>query len=199
MIMRILFKTALFSGFVGILLSLVYLGGQFIFAQNLPIREKQTEMSKNEEIISKLSDDNLKLNHQDEFVEIFEKIGGLKIKQAIPQLLNLIDYRVEDKWENSPVGFRLISKSSKYPALGALIQIGDSSVPGLIEIIENEKADSIKSENALYAIQQIHLADLFKCILLLEEASTKSKFPNGSERLQIAASKTKQLLEKRHN
>lgn len=191
--MKTLYKSILFSGFIGISLILVYFLGQFAFAQTLSVKERKAEMNKDSEILLKLSDDNLKLYHQDEFVKVIEKVGNLKIEQAVPRLIDLIDYRVADEWENSPFGFRLNSKSTEYPAVGALIQIGNPSVSELVELIENEEIDSTKSQNALYAIQQIYLSDLYKCTLLLEEASTKSKNPNGSKRLQIAADKTREM------
>ena len=72
------------------------------------------------------------------------------------------------------------------------VNIGEPALPALIKVIEEEKANSIRSQNALYAIQQIFRGDSLKGVLYLEKAMTESKSINGSKRLQFAARKTKE-------
>lgn len=134
-------------------------------------------------------------------IKAIKRLGNIRAVNAVSSLSKYLDY--EDKAEvlrrkpQTINGITVITQYNdlvlpiQYPAVGALIQIGQRALPALLKVIENENPDSIKSQNALYAIEQIFIEDELKAVLYLEKAGGESQIPNGSERLQLAAQKIK--------
>ena len=138
-------------------------------------------------------------------------LGNKKSTQSIPELIKYLDYeklypsRQPENVEGVKVdGFevgRTITVSGRYPATEALIRISEPALPALVKVIEDEEPNCVRSQNALYTVQQIFVEDWLKAVLYMEKASTESKNPNGSKRLQLAAQKTKAMwdnLQKRN-
>ncbi len=148
----------------------------------------------NEKLIDSLSDENLKTNNADKFVENIKVIGSKRIIEAVPNLIGLIDFKYEKPSTNPAVGFGQYTGmiSSDYPAVEALAQIGKSSLPALIILIEDEQTKSLKSDNALYTIKIIFRNDLSKAVEFLETSVIDSTTKTGKERLQTAVAKTRE-------
>lgn len=134
--------------------------------------------------------------------DAIKKLGNAEVVRAIPLLIKHLDY--EDKEEvlkrepKTINGVTMITEyndltlSRRYPAVGALMQMRKTPLPALIEVIESEETNSIKSKNASYVVQQIFSDDWSKAVAYLEQAMIESKVPNGSKRLQIASQKIKE-------
>lgn len=138
-----------------------------------------------------------------------QTLGKMKSTEAIPELIEYLDYEKlyslkqpdyagNVKIDGIEIG-QTIPISGRYPATGALFQIGEPALPALVKVIENEKPSSVKSQNSLYAIQQIFVEDQLKAVLYLEKAVTESKSANGVKRLQLAAQITKEKWENIQN
>lgn len=155
-----------------------------------------------QEFINVLESDDEKLSSSTK-INAIKRLGNAKVKRATALLIKYLDY--EDKAEvlrtkpKTINGVTVITEqndlslSERYPATGALFQIGESALPALVKVIENEEPNSLKSQNALYAVQQIFVEDWLKAVLYLEKAAAESKNPDGSERLQRAARETKKM------
>lgn len=129
-------------------------------------------------------------------------LGDKKAKEAIPELIKYLNYEKVYAYKQSEyaggvkidgteIG-RTIPISGRYPATGALFKIGEPALPALVKVIEEEESNSVRSQNALYAIQQVFVEDGLKAVLYLEKTIPESLTPNGSKRLQLAAKKTKE-------
>ncbi len=178
--------------------------------------EKTHSNLKNDEEVTKLLK-NLREKDRSKKVKVdaIQRLGVLVAKEAVPDLISYIDYgRETNRLSTEPLNKNsnfIVDEYEKtnwqdpapiswqYPAAEALIKIGEPSLPYLIKVIESENLDSIKSQNAIYVIQQIFLEDLSKAIVLLEKTSIESRFPNGGDRLLVAARKTKEIWEKLQN
>lgn len=178
---------------------------------DIPEKEQNTSKPKRDgiqEFIDVL-ESNDKRTPSDSKINAIKRLGDARVKRAIPLLIKYLDYEDEVAFERSKPktinGITIITEendlylSGRYPVVGALIQIGKPALPELVKVIEKEEPTSIESQNALFVIQQIFIEDSLKGVLFLEEASSKSKSINGSERLQMAAKKTRELLEKVSN
>ncbi len=199
--------------------SLLLFGGVNVSSQSEKLM-KDNDIHGKEQNISKPKRDGIqefidvlesndKSTPSDSKINAIKRLGDARVERAIPLLIKYLDYKDEVAIERSKPrtinGVTIITEENdllltgRYPAAGALIQIGKSVLPELVKVIEKEEPDSIRSQNTLFVIQQIFIEDWLKGVLYLEEASTKSKSLNGSERLQMAAKKIRELLEKVSN
>ena len=178
----------------------------------------QKQESPNDKIIVEQNTDNLQDSDKEvqKMIEILKKkkdspeiifaaiqtLGDVKSNEAIPELIKYLDYEKvyiinQPKYvegvevDGTEIG-RTIPISGYYPATAALFKIGEPALPALAKVIEDEEPSSVRSQNALYAIQQVFAEDGLKAVLYLEKAITKSRNQNGSKRLQLAAQKTKE-------
>jgi len=135
-------------------------------------------------------------------IKVIKRLGNIRAVNAVSSLSKYLDY--EDKAEvlrrkpQTINGITVITQYNdlvlpiQYPAVGSLIQIGKCALPALLKVIEKEEFDSVKSQNALYAVQQIFVEDWSKAVLYLEKAITESESSTESKRLQLAVQKTKE-------
>lgn len=145
------------------------------------------------------------LKKRDKSIEVIfaaiKTLGDKKAKEAIPELIKYLDYEKvyaykqpeyagSVKIDGTEIG-RTIPLEGRYPATGALFQIGKSSLPALIKVIEAEKLESLKSQNALYTIRFIFRDDSSEAVEYLERAMKNSTTQEGQQRLLDVIEKTK--------
>jgi hypothetical protein len=159
------------------------------------------QVMENKKLIDLLSDENLKAKNSGKFVENIRAIGDKRIIESVPALIGLLDFKYENPLANPAVGFSRYAGiiSSDYPAVEALVQIGKPSLQALTKVIEDEETKSLKSDNALYAIQLVFRNDLLKAVEFLEKSVVDSPTRAGKERLQIAVDKTREESMKNKN
>lgn len=145
-----------------------------------------------------LKDKSLKEKSPQMLVDAIKRLGSIKSTKAIPELLEYLDFEVplesKESYSQPSDGVEInpsIPVSGRYPAVGALIQIGKVALPKLTEAIENEEITSTKSQNAVYSIQQIFRDDLLNAIKYLENAGVNSTSQNGKQRLSSTVKKLK--------
>lgn len=173
--------------------------------------------------ISKKEQDNSKKRKDDEiqeFIDILENdtgeitrdakisaiknLGSPKKKRSIPILIKYLDYEDEARVNRRnlfPPSVNITEADdlfldARYPAVGSISHFGKTALPALVEVIEKEESESVRSQNAIYAIKLIFSADWSEGVLYLEKASTESKVPNGGERLQKAAQQIKEIWQR---
>jgi hypothetical protein len=201
------------KGFVSfILVCLIVIFGIDVVSQTekemsnkITIEQKQNKAQSSDEVerlLQILRKDENKEKSPQLIVETIQKLGSIGDERAIPELVRYLDY--ERKIESAqsqdqnlkidPVEtthWDYLPLSGRYPAIGALFQIGKSSLPELVKVIENEKTKSQKSQNALETVQLIFRDDLSEGIKYLENAMNSSAAQEGKQRLLTAIEKTK--------
>lgn len=95
-------------------------------------------------------------------------LGRAKDPAAIPILVKWLTW--EHKERNT---YRLGTLSSKYPAIGALYDIGEPTIPALLEVIGARSPSDVVSQNALFVLMSIHRNKPQEGIKRLREASLK--------------------------
>jgi hypothetical protein len=164
-------------------------------------KKKDEDKDGIQDFINTLTDNNKEIPPSKK-VDAIKRLGDANKKRAIPILIKYLDYEdasVLDRNVNSIniTEYNDISPARRYPAIASLVQMGEESLPALVEVVEKEPLDSTLNKNARVTIQYIFLrGNLLNGILYLEKASSESKVPNGSERLLIAAQELKKLLKK---
>jgi hypothetical protein len=134
---------------------------------------------------------NLVTESPDKLAHVIEVLGQRRITEAIPDLIEYLDFRRIHKWEGTGVVLHPLPKEGDYPAVGALFSIGKPALPVLIKVVEENDIDSVKSKNALKIIQLIFREDLSEGVKYLESQLINSTSQDGKQRLQSAVEKTR--------
>ncbi|HEX8565740.1 MAG TPA: hypothetical protein VF648_08715 [Pyrinomonadaceae bacterium] len=143
-------------------------------------------------------------------IDTIQKLKSISDKRTIPIIIKYLDY---DRYSDYRNKTELSQKQSpelkidpieethwndkakliswRYPATEVLIKIGKPSLPALVKVIEDDDTESIKTQNALYTIQQIFRDDLSEAVKYLEGAKISSATQEGKQRLSDAAENTK--------
>lgn len=135
-------------------------------------------------------------------VEAIQKLGSIRDERAISKLVKYLDYekKFEPKQNQDPdlkidtaevTHWSYTPMTRRYPAIEALFQIGKPTLPALVNVIKEENSESLKSQNALYIIQQIFIEDLLEGVKYLEDAMNISTTQVGKQRFLIAIEKTR--------
>lgn len=166
------------------------------------LRDRQIPSSDSDREINNLTvilkDKSMKEKSPQTLVEAIKRLGSIKSAKAVPELLEYLDFeaplKTTENYKEPSDGIEItpsIPLSGRYPAISALIQIGQTTLPKLIEVIENEESSSLKSKNALYTVQQIFRDDLSEAVKYLEIAEINSTSQKGKQRLSSAVTKIK--------
>ena len=129
---------------------------------------------------------------QDEVAEAIDNLGQLRAAEAVNDLVRLLSFRRTFWWEASKSDaiqeIRPVTRSGRYPAVGALFSIGEPALPSLTRVIEKEPGNSLRAANALEAIGLIFREKPNDAVRHLREAASKAKGTSAS-RLSAAAAK----------
>lgn len=199
------------KGFV----SFVFICGVIIFGINV-LSQTQKEMNNKisaeqkqnqapdevQRLIEVLRNDENKTNSPQLITEVIQKLGTIGDERAVPELIKYLDFERKTKLAQNQDPNLLVDSvettnwdylplSSRYPAVGALFQIGKLSLPELVKVVENESIKSQKSQNAVEAIKLIFRDDLINGIEYLEDAKVKSVSLESKQRLQLAVKKVR--------
>lgn len=142
---------------------------------------------------SVLRDEGLRSADPERVHKAIEELGREKAAEAIPELVQLLTF--ERQVDTSAGDFHIITLSERYPAAGALYQIGEDALPALVQVIETEGEESVASQTALYDINAILIRkNPADAVSFLEGAAARAASPEAALRLSKAADKTKRLL-----
>jgi hypothetical protein len=128
------------------------LGAQFKMTPLMHSQEKPKSKVLNKEVTQLLEiikNRNLVTESPDKLAQAIEALGQRRITEAIPDLIEYLDFRRIHKWEGTGVILHPLPKEGDYPAVGALFSMGKPALPVLIKVVEENDIDSIKSKNAL--------------------------------------------------
>ncbi len=155
---------------------------------NLPYERKE-EIGK---LLAVLRDVDLRKTHPDQVIAAIRRLGELRASEAIDDLIELLTFSPLFPGEvPGPDGRPIVEfQLNRYPATGALFQIGRPALPALVRVIEFNKLDSLKGQKALDTIQSIFRDDLIEGAMYLERAAESSA---ASASLKQAATQLRQL------
>lgn len=140
--------------------------------------DDQNENSKDYEkrLIGILRNEKLYQSEPEKVVNAILKLGDLRSVAAIDDLVKLLDFKrtfPSDK-NVDPTESHPVSLTGRYPAGGALFQIGKPALPALMKVIESHRCSDIKSQVASETIIGIFRDDYTQAVKLSRQASAKS-------------------------
>ncbi len=156
------------------------------------VSQQKYQNTENRRLIQALSDwSHLKKENPRKYSDLILLLGDRKAVEAIPHLIDLLDFRYKFDWEGTGVAFKFIPPGGYYPATDALYSIGNASLPALIKVIEMNNSQ-LKRKNAAYSVRIIYRSDLWKGVEYLKQAKSNSRTPEGKINLQKAIEKIEQ-------
>lgn len=121
------------------------------------LQEVLGKPDREKELIGILRDKGLQKIDPDKVVHAIRELGDSKSISAIPDLIALLGFRrhypsddAKDDVESHPETW-----TGRYPAGGALFQIGEPAIPALIKVIQNRRCEEIESQVAIEAVRGI--------------------------------------------
>lgn len=123
--------------------------------------------------------------------------GDLRVEAAIPDLVGLLDFKRTFSWESQDAVHEIqpITRSSRYPAIAALGQIGPPALPSLVRAIEDNNPDSLLSLNSLESIRVIFREKPRAGVAFLKKAVDAASSAVAKKRLSLAVAELEALTE----
>jgi hypothetical protein len=192
-----------FSIAIVLLLGLAVSVGEAMSKLRTQFGDEPGRQAYNEEVkqlLTMVRDKWLRQSEPDRVAQAIKRLGELKSKGAITDLTHLLTFKRTFEWE-SQTGeavdeIHLITAAERYPATGALIEIGKPSLPALIEVIEAHGSSSLESENARYAVMIIFRDNPARAVDYMRKAVAKASSPEAEQRLSYAADKVAEIVKK---
>jgi len=111
------------------------------------------------------------------------EIGQMRCVEAIDDLVAHLTFRSsygDDK--GSLVRLRPVYTGTRYPATSAIAEMGKVALPTLVEVIETNDEDSLRSKNARFTVRAI-IKEPAEIDKFFKEAAAKASTPEGRRRL----------------
>lgn len=185
------------------LLILVTFGGKAVSEHNQQTANESKQQSIDgglEKLLAVLHDGKLRESEPKLVLEAIQRVGEMKAAQAISALIPLLTFSQTIEAENQVgeaiVEIHLVPPGERYPAIKALSQIGQASLPALVKVIQAHDGKSLESENASYTVMVIFRDDPARAVKYLRKAAAKSSEPMASQRLSHAADKAAEIVKK---
>jgi hypothetical protein len=142
-------------------------------------------------LLLKLRDEKLRQVAPKEVIAAIKRLGELRAQDAIGDLISLLAFRQIFPWESGEIDsiqeIHPITTSGRYPATGALMQIGKPALQALTDALAQKQTGTLESENALFVVEYIFLDDPQEGVSYLTEAATKFSDAQSRGRLLNAA------------
>jgi hypothetical protein len=126
-------------------------------------------------------------------VEAIRRLGEIRSVAAIDDLVSLLTFKRTFRWESKDnsdiVEIQPITPANRYPAVGALMEIGSAALPALVKALETHETDSLETQNAVLVVQHVFRDQPQEAAMYLRAAATKSQTPLAGERLINAANR----------
>lgn len=153
------------------------------------------------QLLTVIRDEWMIQNEPDRVLQAIKRLGELKSTEAINDLTRLLTFRRTFEWEGTEraemmEGIHLITPGERYPAVGALFEIGKPSLPALIEVIKTHDSNSLEGSNAWRAVMIIFRDTPSSAVEYLRKAGAKASSPEARRRLSYAVDKASDLAKK---
>jgi hypothetical protein len=146
-------------------------------------------------LIGILRDGKLRQSERKKVVGAIIKLGDMRSVAAIDDLVKLLNFKrtfPQDKdvdvTESHP-----ISLTGRYPAGGALLQIGKPALAALVKVIESHKCSDVESQVASETIIGILRDNYAEAAKFLREIAAKSAFAETKQCFNKTAQKADKL------
>jgi hypothetical protein len=155
-----------------------------------------------QELLSVLRDENLRERSQQEVVKAINKLGELRSREAIDDLVSLLSFKqtfmLEEEAKSKGIIERIhvITPDTRYPAIGALICIGKPALSSLINVVQSQEEGTLESENAIYSITEIFRADFLEGVDYMRQAASQASSIQSQQRLQKLVAKLESAASK---
>jgi hypothetical protein len=148
------------------------------------------------QLIKMLRDERLRMSEPERVVQAIERLGRMRSVEAIDDLKALLTFRRTFEWERGRPGdmyveLQLMTTDGRYPAVGALFQIGRPSLPTLVSVIQAHEPSSLETENAIFTVMLIYREEPSEGVEYLRKAATKVSSSEEAQRLLDAAEHAK--------
>jgi hypothetical protein len=138
-------------------------------------------------LIRVLRDKELQEKDPDRVRQAIVQLGYRGCAAAADDLAVLLTFQYRFDWEGTMVRLHPIFTASRYPATGALAQIGEASLPALVKVIEENPPNSLMTRNAIYTVKSIFRDHPEKAESYLTNAAENAVTPESQSRLRQAA------------
>jgi predicted Zn-dependent peptidase len=138
-------------------------------------------------LIQVLRDKELQKKDPDRVRQAILQLGYRGCAAAADDLAALLAFKYRFGWEGTMIGLQPTFTPTRYPATGALAQIGKASLPSLVKVIEANSPSSLMTRNAIYTVKSIYRDHPDKAESYLREAAEKATKPESQSRLSQAA------------
>jgi hypothetical protein len=138
-------------------------------------------------LIQVLRDKELQKKEPDRVRQAILQLGYRGCAAAANDLAALLTFQYRFDWEGTHIRLQPIFTPTRYPATGALAQIGEPSLAALVKVIEANPPDSLMTRNAIYTVKSIFRDHPEKAESCLTEAAEKAATPQSQSRLRQAA------------
>jgi len=153
-----------------------------------------------QQLLSIIRDKQLQASDPDRVASAINQLGEKKSVEGVDDLAELLTFRKNLKGDNPDPDtvqeIHPVAPSERYPATGALIQIGSPSLGALIRVIATHDTGSLESENAIFAVSMIFREDVQGGVSHLQTAATTASDQLSMSRLQTAANRLNNLAKK---
>jgi len=149
-------------------------------------------------LLAVLRDANLKTTHPEQVVQAVQRLGEMRAVEAIHDLVELLTFSRKFDWERDDMTVEIqpITPATRFPAVSALFQIGRPALSALVNVIEFNSLDSLRGQNAMYAIEGIFRDEPSEGVKYLERAAETSATAESTRHVSQAAARLKQLADR---
>lgn len=155
---------------------------------NAQLNDKKTE-----ELLSIIRDKELRKTDPNLVAKAITQLGQRRALESVDDLAGLLAFSQSLNADRSDAEriqeIHPVAPSERYPAAGALIKIGQASLPALFRVIESNETGSLESDNATFAVSMIFREDPEHGVAQLHAAASASSNHTSMSRLQAAADK----------
>jgi hypothetical protein len=177
----------------------IFLALLFLILGVMPATAQQQSVSDADREVNHLAqivqDEQTRQNEQEHLLHAIQRLAELGTPKAINILIDLLTYRrtfpQEQGDPNVINGIHLITPAGRYPAIGALFQIGKPALPALVNVIATHESDSLRSQNATTTIMYIFRESPAKGVEFLNQAALDAPTQEAKQRLLYATEKAK--------
>lgn len=162
-------------------------------------QHKQQSTSEDQEsmqLLTILRDKQIQEREPERVAKVIERLGEIKSVEAIDDLVQHLTFSrniQQEKIGDVVVGERFITLFGRYPAAGALFQIGKPALPALIKVIGAEETGSLAGENAIHTVTQIFRDSPAEGVSYLKDAAANASTAQAARRLSDAAERVRRF------
>lgn len=171
-----------------------------LIPQSVDPSKRQSVDQEVEQLLTVLRDEQLRESEPERVVQAILQLGRMKCIAAIDDLVQLLTFRRTLEWEKGKetgeliIELQAMSTDGRYPATGALLQIGKPSLPALIKVIETYASGSLESENAIFTVRMIFADKSSEGVQYLRKAAAKASSSEAAQRLWDAAERAPKFV-----